>query len=492
MSFKRLQLNLLSQTGELINCVSCFPGQVSVFRAPSYAALEVYQRALAGIPGPERISISLDERSYIPTEHFFIGFGEQRESAHETVISSFSRIGINENVFHGLCHSYGIEIEESSRWASLTRCEARRMRLLLATQTRGQIIILNDPFEPLANQWRERFAELIAQFARQNKEIIIVTNLSNRPEAWIDNASIARIQVGEEIQKTIGFGAQASAGNEMIQQLRTMMKEPKPQPTATFEIPQEDLISAQHSDHQYDEERPHQYHSSILVGLCTVLDTLRIPYNDSVLQKRFLAIQSTLSSPVISSSIAATLIIGASAFLFSGEKDEPAKIEVASLNQTQVATTESGEAQNTERVTVAEPAAEVISPEKLVEVPKEPQPKSNKVIDEYPESIKSSIMASFQGLGTALEGSKNGQNELIKSAPKEEETGDLLKLLASASDSGEGLPDAPPPSDASPDNSDQSSNSTQPTQFGSEEEKREAIRKRFLEAIERAQSMRKN
>ena len=143
-------------------------------------------------------------------------------------------------------------------------------------------------------------------------------------------------------------------------------------------------------------------------------------------------------------------------------------------------------------MTVAEPAAEVISPEKLVEVPKEPQPKSNKVIDEYPESIKSSIMASFQGLGTALEGSKNGQNELIKSAPKEEETGDLLKLLASASDSGEGLPDAPPPSDAYPDNSDQSSNSTQPTQFGSEEEKREAIRKRFLEAIERAQSMRKN
>ena len=490
MPFKRLQLNLLSQTGELINCVSCFPGQVSVFRAPSYAALEVYQRALAGIPGPERIAISLDDQNFIPTEHFFIGFGEQRESAHETVISSFSRIGINEHTFHSLCHSYGIEIEETTRWSLLTKCEARRVRLLLATQSHGQVIILNDPFEPLANQWRGRFAELLSHYARQNKEIVIVTNLSNRPETWIDNPSIARIQVGEEIQKTIGFGAQASAGNEMIHQLRKVMKEPTQPLTATRAAPQEVQFAPQKSELLYEENQASQYHSTILAGLCTVLDRLHISYNDAVLQKRFAAIQSTLSSPIISSSLAATLIIAAGTFLLMGGKDKNQSLTVASLNQNQVENTTPTEVQIDRKTTETEPVNNPNTAEKLVEEPSATQPKSVKAIDEYPESIKSSIMASFQGLGTAL-GSKEEQTQLIKSAPKEE-TSDLLKLLATASDSGEGLPDAPPPSDTYQDNSYQNNSPSQPAQFGSEEEKREAIRKRFLEAIERAQSMRKN
>jgi hypothetical protein len=492
MPFKRLQLNLLSQTGELINCVSCFPGQVSVFRAPSYAALEVYQRALAGIPGPERIAISLDDQNFIPTEHFFIGFGEQRESAHETVISSFTRIGINEHTFHSLCHSYGIEIEETTRWSLLTKCEARRVRLLLATQTHGQVIILNDPFEPLANQWRGRFAELLSHFARQNKEIVIVTNLSNRPETWIDNPSVARIQVGEEIQKTIGFGAQASAGNEMIQQLRTMMKEPTQPLTATQASAEEDQFVSRKSDPQNEDNHVSQYHSTILIGLCTVLDTLRIPYNDAILQKRVASIQSTLSSPLISSSLAASLIIAGGAFFFIGGNDKEPTLTVASLNQNQVQNIAPRDEPTDQKVPESEPVNISNTPEKLVELPNDTQPKSIKAIDEYPESIKSSIMASFQGLGTALNGNKDEQNQLIKSAPKEEETTDLLKLLATASDSGEGLPDAPPPSDTYQDNSYQNNSPSQPPQFGSEEEKREAIRKRFLEAIERAQSMRKN
>lgn len=77
MKEQKLLVKQLSNTGELIRVISCFAGQISVFRATSPNALRPFQRAFVGLPGPEKIVISIEDENYVPSEHPLIGFGER-------------------------------------------------------------------------------------------------------------------------------------------------------------------------------------------------------------------------------------------------------------------------------------------------------------------------------------------------------------------------------------------------------------------------------
>lgn len=492
MAFRKLQLNLLSQSGELINCVNCFAGQISVFRAPSYAALEVYQRALAGIPGPERISIFLDDRTLIPSEHFFVGFGEHREGAHEPVLDSFLNLGLTEEVVTPFLASYDVEISSSTPWNALSKCEARRVRLLLATRTRDQVIILNDPFEPLANQWRERFADLMVTFARQHKAVIVVTNLSFRPESWIDNQTIARIQVGEEIQRTIGFGAQAGKGNDLVSQIREIMKDDAKvaellgdrAPSTARNV--QTFPSAVSGIPEAEEPAPYPV---LALAICGLLSRFGVA-EEKGLEYGLLA-RDVLANPIYSALIAGSVIVTGGLYL-SGSSHDPV--------QTAMVTTQA------EQQVEAAPEAPSSPPEQAPETalnhqppqpPVEQQPPAREerhvrsALDEYPDSIRKSILASFQSSVRSSDFSlKTAEQQPAPPAPREE-AGELLRLLETASDTGEGLPDAPPPSSSNDNNNDTSAQTGVPPPYTSEEAKREAIRKRFLEAIERAQNLRR-
>lgn len=494
MAFKKLQLNLLSQSGELINCVSCFAGQVSVFRAPTYSALEVYQRALAGIPGAERMSIFLDDRTYIPSEHYFVGFGEHQEAAHEAVVDSFFRLGLNENVIRSLCASYDLAINEQTPWSRLSKCEARRARLLLATRTKNQILILNDPFEPLANQWRERFAELISGFARNNKEIVVVTNLSYRPESWIDNQTIARIQVGEEVQRTIGFGAQGGKGNELVDQIRQILKdESKVQQYLSTPSAVTAAVTAVKKTPAAIQTRPPVEDENASRSTLALSAAIGLSSGTTLrerLEPVFRVARSAITHPIASSVIAGSLIIGGSLYLISSYMGNDAEAPVV---VTRADTHQDAPAEPNPVVVQKLPSVEKPVVEAKIEAPAEiPEKKMARlVLDEYPASVKESLLLSFQGLGRSLS-QENGENGAHPppspqgNGTKSEEAGDLLKLLATASDTGEGLPDSAPVYDTTDDSPVQNA----PT-YNSEEEKREAIRKRFLEAIERAQNMRR-
>jgi hypothetical protein len=97
------------------------------------------------------------------------------------------------------------------------------VRLLAATFTPTKAVILNEPFEPIAGTWRERFAELLTTFARSQKGMVVVTSLSNRPECWVDNDSVERIQVGQTAQRTVGFRARSATTTKLMQQLRQII-----------------------------------------------------------------------------------------------------------------------------------------------------------------------------------------------------------------------------------------------------------------------------
>ena len=94
MENEKLQIKLLSSSGELLNVINCRSGQVTVFRAVTAEELKPYQRALSGVPGPERFSISLDEHNFEASQHNLVGFGEEHLAHDQTVPEHLSDAGV--------------------------------------------------------------------------------------------------------------------------------------------------------------------------------------------------------------------------------------------------------------------------------------------------------------------------------------------------------------------------------------------------------------
>jgi hypothetical protein len=219
----KLIIKLISSTGELLNVVTCFAGQVSVLRASSLNEVRPYQRALFGTSGPERFAISVDTQEYVPSEHTLIGFGETPPYGSLTAEEYLAQVGALEGAVAGALLTLGLQDSAHTPCTALSADHERRLRLLAATYTPGRILILNEPFEPIASGWRERCAELLLAFARNSGGIVVVTQTSFRPESWIDNDAVARIQVGQNSQRTVGFRARSSTTTKLMQQLRTLL-----------------------------------------------------------------------------------------------------------------------------------------------------------------------------------------------------------------------------------------------------------------------------
>lgn len=564
--FKKLQINLLSNSGELLNCVSCFAGQVSVFRALSSGALEPYQRALLGMPGPEKFSIILDGQTYVPHEHNLIGFGEQFVPQENSVGEYLINLGVPEGALDSLLVSFGLEMVCNSRFSALTRCEERRVRLVAATYVQNRILIVNNPFEPISSQWRERFAELLVTFARSKSQIVVVTALSNRPECWIDNEFIARIQVGETVQKTIGFGTNSTSINMLVNQVREQLKN-DPSMSGAFNIPNQEQsghAAAQPQQVQQQGQHPTAQHYSGAVqrpaahampqqqaprqraasaawtpAAAAVEDLVEDEspeFEEAVSPRRRRQFASIEASPLlqlyrrhqvtikklgaVGGGVFAALLLGM--MFFRGEAPlDPQQVAV-NVPQHEAAAPSS----NAPPSRPAEPSAGEVKPDVVpVEVKIEPPVRPRQpdrpaeavenpdqphlehagfVLDDYSPAIRKSILETFEGNApilkggsdqSALMGDRDGSSEGIQI--KNKETGDLLKLLQSASDkdpapSAGGY--APPPSMNAPPayyNPPVVENNAAPAPSGSEEEKREQIRKKFLEAIEKAAEKRR-
>ena len=222
----KLQLKLLSKSGELINSIACHGGRVSVFRAVMPRNLDPFLRALSGLSGPEKFTVSLDNANFEPSEHILIGFGESFAVSTEAVHQFVANAGLDLRQFLSTLANFGLEHIVGKACQELTNCEERRLRLLAAAYgDASKVMVLNNPFEPLADGWRERFADLLTEIARTRARLIVVPATSYRPQCWINNELIERIQVDQVSQKTIGFTNSPSAANEMVAHIRQLMKD---------------------------------------------------------------------------------------------------------------------------------------------------------------------------------------------------------------------------------------------------------------------------
>ena len=466
MTLELLQIKHLSSTGELLGVISCHAGQVSVFRAASPSDLAPYVRALAGISGQERFSLSLDDQTFNPSDHNLIGFGERFVSGQsaQTPESFLADSGAPEGAIVSALSSAGLDDVASRPCSSLTACEERRLRLLGATFQPQKVLVLNDPFDPISSQWKERFAETLVAFARIKTALLVVPFLSNRPENWIGNDHVARIQVGQSIQKTIGFGSAPSEIRGVLSQIRAEQSK-----SSEIEQPVESDIEEETLSHpsQLDGDpgtSGAEKKLPLFIGAFVLLVGLGVGAGMLLLPSGQGGTSSTIAS-LSSGDVMSSGSEGAAPFITSNERvnlsasatNEPTNVEASSLPSNLAS----------EHPRLGQSAAITTA----------------RLLDLYPEGIRASIIESFEGVGATdidLAAQSSPRLSRDQSASTKKSSGgnasEILTVLEATS--AESALEQPSTESPSPNEEDLE---TMPS-----EQRREVIRQRFLEAIQRA------
>ncbi len=459
---------------------NCSVGHVSVLRSESPSELRPYQRALGGSQGKERFVITVDGKEYNTEEHNLIGFGEVAPHSGLTVGQYLASRGLIEGAISGLLMAYGIEGIETKLCSALSPDEERKVRLFAATADPSKALIINEPFEPISSSWRERIAELLADFARSKNGLVVVASLSYRPDAWIDNPVIARHQVGQSLRRTIGFGAAGSESTQLINQLRDQIRsEEAPGVTSTPPAPTRD-------------ERPQAAAMSLGAAAMSSMNVTETFEAEDEIET---PLEAVSSSPLLTAVKVATAL-GAGGLgvwaaltliqLYPIPRRDVAKEKVAMSHSHSSAMHEHAPASSPPNQSQQQPPVEVA----VAKGATNPKPKDAFILDKYPEAIRISLLDTSRGiLGDPSQPSVElAPQPTNQKAP--DQGGNFYKLLESAgSDSNEAGAPAPAEWESNDtSNSWSAPESSEPVEYNAseEEERREAIRQKFLEAIRAA------
>jgi hypothetical protein len=449
----RLSIKLLSRSGEVLNCVHCFAGQVTVLRAIQDHDLLPYQHALAGIPGAERFVLELtgggiEESTYQPDQQVLIGFGE-RLPPGKTVAQIFADLQISKPALTGLLHSFGLAEKADSASETLTACESRRIQLLRASFEPARVWVLCDPFDPLGAEWRERLAEFLITQTRDKKLVTVVPRLTFRPQAWIGNDLVARMQVGDSVQKTIGFAGKPDELNRLIAEIRSekgnaTANTPATTPPTTTTPHAFDQQKSPLKDWETDDDRRVQTASPAAVPA--------VNSGARELLKQF----------VLGLSLVFTTVIAVKYF------DEPTSAPVVQIPVVEAPPP------------IVQPPPEIVQqplallpPIAVVETPAVKPPDPKYVLDQYPAQVREAIIASMQGSPHAHDAvTENATENSAESSPastpppQPELPADVRKLLGNLSSGEPGQ--------------------QEPTEQSEGPDQQRQVSQRFMEAINRA------
>jgi hypothetical protein len=494
---KKVQLKLLSTSGELLNVVSCHAGQVTVFRAHSAPDLRPYQRALSGTPGKERITVSVDGTEYHPEHHNLVGLGETSPHVGMSLEEYFNDNHISSDNAAALLQSFGITKPLTTQCAQLSPDEERRLRLLVATCRPDKILVMNEPFEHISSQWREQFAQLLTSFARQRGGIAIVTSLSFRPECWIDNDTIARTQVGETIQRTIGFGAAGSKSNDLMNQLRDAVRGEASSPPresstsgsplgatmAASGIASSQLLSNSAGTFEEIQDNPAASPSAGKEFFASFIAT----------QSEKFGGLAAMKVPLLLTGVGITCALLSIGIFSQGANESNVTLNAQAGTEGVVQKSEDPPAKvQSETEKPALPNESAAQPNTTLVNNEPPQVREENILDGYPESVRVSLVETARG---NVLGGADGTNQPTTPQTKTSQTtppdsGNLFRLLESASSKSDERGQQP----VDDGNQEQASSwqappnemTTEEVDPSEEQQRREAIRQKFLDAIRAA------
>ncbi|NDC37830.1 MAG: hypothetical protein EBZ48_07230, partial [Proteobacteria bacterium] len=219
MGWNCLEINRLTQTGESKRRIRCLSRHVTVLRATNPSDLDAFAAALRGEVTADRFSVLLDETEFEPSSHTVIGFAETFSADESRTVEQYLADYGAEGQSEALLLKAGLGGLRRFKVTELTTAQGHTLRLLAAMHDPSRVLIIKEPFTNVPESWRENLAEMLADFAWKKHAIVIVTHLSYRPKAWIENEVISRVQVERPRQATIGFGG-AAAEAEIIKAIR--------------------------------------------------------------------------------------------------------------------------------------------------------------------------------------------------------------------------------------------------------------------------------
>jgi len=463
----KVLLKLLSNTGELLNVATCHAGRISVLRASTPSDLRPYQRALAGSSAKDNLEILCDGAEFQPDQHTLIGFGEPSPTVGLTVKEFLKSRGMSELAIGSQLISFGLEDIAEKRCAELTLDQESRLRLLAATSDPDKVLVLNDPFDNIAGKWRERVADALADFASTRNALIIIPSLSYRPDAWIENKAIERIEVGQTAQRTIGFGSAGSQSNSEIDQIRNQLRA---DPRFAGQAGAHDQRAAA---------------TGALAGAAVGMrpQDFGAVAADTVVKKSLLSSVGKLLFALVGSSVGGWAIYTAVNMQTKGSDTTAGPSKVAALQQPLAAPEKRSEKPEATQV-ASDPQPKVNNPSipapSQAALVKPAEVQTAFLLDAYPAAIKASILDTVKG---NIDFTSGNEKTAVEQSPKKQgDSGNLFSLLEKASNTkGE----APNGSLGNPSYVEQNEEpaETNAGDMSPEDAQREAIRNRFLEAI---------
>jgi len=477
---QKLQLKLLSNSGELLNMVTCNAGRVSVLRSSVPSELRPYQRVLSGTPGKENITVVCDGTEYRADEHTIIGFGEPSPTTGLSVREFLAQWDVPDSAVDSLLLSVGLENTATKSCSELSADQTARLRLVAATTDPDKILVLNDPFDQISGQWRERIAELLATFALARKVIVVIPSLSYRPECWIDNQIVERIEVAQTSHRTIGFGSTGSVHDAMINELREKFapvhptsKAPSKEPDGAAPLSAVALglsTAPLHVDHEAIPSTPRSAPSLIKIGGALVAAGMGVWV-------------ITIFSPQLSR--VGALMTSARSSL-ERSKNQPADQNSNTEPRSQAHSSANKKDEDIHLASQSEPNTAVGK----FNAQDSANMAGDYVLDHYPDAIRISVLNTAQGI-TSFHPAPDAQPvAAVVSNSKSAPSGNLFSLLEQAGrgETSTSVNEQPEAAwQPEPEHSDAvESDLVDANEITIEDERREAIRNRFLEAIRAA------
>lgn len=226
MALERLEILRFSQDGQVLRRLVCLAGRVSVFRARSQSNIELYRDALSGRPTSSRFSLLLDGATFKPEEHNFIGFGESFSADQRRSVANYLLdAGVSKSELEPTLARYGLGGLSAAECVQLSPQQQMMLRLLGASCCPERLLVCNNPFQHIPETWHGAFAERLTDFAWRRRAIVVVPELSVRPDYWIENEHIARLSLEPPRKATIGFGGSGSLSADIVANIRQQVQQ---------------------------------------------------------------------------------------------------------------------------------------------------------------------------------------------------------------------------------------------------------------------------
>ncbi|MGA1191542.1 MAG: hypothetical protein ACO3XO_04605 [Bdellovibrionota bacterium] len=221
MSDHVLTIQRILTDGAIAKTVTCRSGRIAVLRSHAPEKLYEYELALRGkLENPSMFRLMFNGAAYDPTQPIFIGFDKIQYRSEMTVRHILTESGVGQAQLEGFLSHHGIQQIAEKPLQELSPEQAQSLSLLQVSLQPFPLIVMNDPFLPIPEEYREMYAHTLANGIWKNKGIGIVVSLSWRPESWIDNDLITRVQIDQTSRRaTVGIGSENPL-TELAKQIR--------------------------------------------------------------------------------------------------------------------------------------------------------------------------------------------------------------------------------------------------------------------------------